>query len=174
MFGTRQYRVLTLVLCYSVFMARTIRIISVGKAHDAKLADKILEYEQRLKSSVRIEWLFINPKAEATRSLSVASESQYILQNLKEAECVILLDEIGKQYTSPEFSELIGHALASYKNVSIIIGGAYGVDERIKKRANITVSFGKMVMPHQLMRVVLIEQLYRSHMISIGSDYHHD
>lgn len=155
-------------------MARLIRIISVGKAHDALLAAKIAEYEKRLKAHTRIEWVYIPPRTEAMRSASIASESQSILQTLKDAEYAILLDETGKQYTSPQFSKELMDALSTNKDVSVIIGGAYGVDEHVKERANSTVSFGAMVLPHQLMRVVLAEQLYRAFMIKMGSDYHHD
>jgi 23S rRNA (pseudouridine1915-N3)-methyltransferase len=155
-------------------MAQTLRIISVGKAHDTHLAAAIAEYRKRLSPYIKIVWELIAPKPEATRFNGVASESQRIIKSLKEAEYVILLDETGKLYSSPEFSTTLYTALESHKYVCIIIGGAYGVDETVKKRANCTLSFGKMVFPHQLVRLMLIEQVYRAASIRIGNGYHHD
>ena len=155
-------------------MAQTVRILSVGKSHDALLSAAIAEYQKRLSPYIKIVWELIAPKPEATRSLGVASESQRIIKSLKEAEYVILLDETGKQYTSPEFSQTLFQALETHKYVCIIIGGAFGVDESVKKRANCTLSFGKMVFPHQLVRLMLAEQLYRAASIRLGNGYHHD
>ena len=157
-----------------MFVAQTIRILSVGKAHDPLFAGAIAEYQKRLSPYVKISWELIAPKPEATRSLGVASESQRIIKSLKEAEYVILLDETGKHATSPEFSSTLFGALETHKYVCIIIGGAFGVDESVRKRANYTLSFGSMVFPHQLVRLMLIEQLYRAASIRIGNGYHHD
>lgn len=154
-------------------MAKTIRIISVGKVHDPKFRDAIAYYETCLSSTYRLVWNIIPPKTEANRANSVASESNNIIQTLKEAEYVYLLDETGKEPTSEQFSTSLQTAMATQKDVSFIIGGAFGVDETVKKRANEIISFGKMVMPHQLVRLVLCEQLFRAVSIANGSDYHH-
>ena len=76
--------------------------------------------------------------------------------------------------TSPKFSQTLTAALTTSKDVSIIISGAYGVSDALKARANMVLAFGRMVMPHQLMRLVLIEQLYRAVSIKNGNSYHHD
>ena len=154
-------------------MARKINIICVGKAHDPLLVDAIALYQKRLHPHFAIEWCIVPPKQEATIKESAASESNTILRNLENAEYVLLCDERGSQPTSEQFSTLLYDALAHYKTVAIVIGGAYGVDDRVRKKANVIVSFGKMVLPHQLMRLVLIEQLYRAATIQLGSDYHH-
>lgn len=155
-------------------MANKIRIITTGKLHDKLFEAAILEYTKRLSPYVKIEWKILPPKTEATILQTIASESNATLACLKEAEKVILLDEHGTQFSSIEFSNLLLTSLATAKDVSLVIGGAYGVSDQLKARANTIISFGKMVLPHQLMRVVLIEQLYRSFMIAKGSDYHHD
>jgi 23S rRNA (pseudouridine1915-N3)-methyltransferase len=158
---------------YSVYMARKISILVTGKSHDQNLRAAIEEYEKRLAPYLAVHWQILPPKNEATSSQSVASECKATLRSLKEAEYVILLDETGPALSSEQFSELVMGTLGTQKDVAIIIGGAYGVSDEVKKRANATVSFGKMVLPHQIMRLVLIEQLYRAVSIHNGNDYHH-
>ncbi len=155
-------------------MANKIRILVIGKAHDKMFANAISEYEKRLAPHLKVQWIITPPKTEATSLLTVTSESNTMLASLKEAEFVILLDEHGEPMTSPKFSKTLTDAMANYKDVAFIIGGAYGVSDELKARANAVVSFGKMVLPHQLMRLVLIEQLYRAVSIHNGSEYHHD
>ena len=155
-------------------MANKIRILVIGKAHDKMFVSAIAEYEKRLATHLKVQWIITPPKTEATNLMSIASESNTILASLKEAEFVILLDEHGESMTSPKFSKTLTDAMANNKNVALIIGGAYGVSDELKVRANAVVSFGRMVLPHQLMRLVLIEQLYRAVSIYNGSGYHHD
>lgn len=155
-------------------MANKLKIITTGKAHDKLLEGAILEYTKRLKPYIQLEWKILPPKTEATTLPVATSESNTTLATLKDAEKVILLDETGTQMTSHEFSKTLMDTLATAKDVSIIIGGAYGVSDDLKKRADYTIAFGKMVLPHQLMRLVLTEQIYRAFMIVKGSGYHHD
>ncbi len=154
-------------------MARKIHIVSVGKAHDAHLVDAILLYQKRLHPHFKVEWLLLSPKQEATIKKGVTSESNSILRTLENAEYVFLCDELGAMPTSEKFSQLVYTALASYKHVYFVIGGAHGVDQRVQGRADFVLSFGKMVLPHQLMRLVLTEQLYRAATINAGTGYHH-
>ena len=153
-------------------MAHKVRIFTVGKAHDPKLRAAIEDYEVRLRP-LHIEWKILPPKTEATLGNTIASESYSIMQTLKQAEYVFLLDERGKQMSSEQFSEDFMHVLATHKDVCFIIGGAYGVSDQLRERANQVLAFGKMVMPHQLVRLVLIEQIYRATTIAAGSQYHH-
>ena len=153
-------------------MAHKIRIISVGKAHDANVRAAIEEYEKRL-LPLKIEWEILPPKTEATSGETIASESKTILKNLKQAEYVFVLDERGTQQTSEVFSAQLTQVLATNKNVTIVIGGAYGVTSEVRERAQTVLSLSKMVLPHQLVRLLLIEQLYRAISISAGSKYHH-
>jgi 23S rRNA (pseudouridine1915-N3)-methyltransferase len=155
-------------------MANKIRIITTGKAHDKLLEGAIAEYTKRLAPHLKVEWKILPPKLEAADLPTIASESNATLGILKDAEKVILLDETGTLMTSPQFSDTLAKCLAEAKDVSLIIGGAYGVSEELKKRANYTVAFGRIVLPHQLMRLVLVEQVYRAVMIQKGSAYHHD
>lgn len=158
---------------YSGDMARKIHIVSVGRAHDALLVDAIALYQRRLRAHFEVDWCLLPPKQEATIKESVASESNNIMRTLENAEYVVLCDERGSQLTSEQFSSDLYIALAHYKHIYFVIGGAHGVSEQVRKKANLVVSFGKMVLPHQLMRLVLIEQLYRASTIASGSAYHH-
>lgn len=154
-------------------MANKLRIISVGKAHDALLKEAIAMYQKRLSASIPVEWVLLALKTEATRSLGIASESNSILRTLKDAEFVILFDEKGTQVTSEQFSDILFIGLRTYKDVALIIGGAYGVNDEVKKRAHYIISFGNMVFPHQLIRLMVIEQLYRAASIQLDNGYHH-
>jgi 23S rRNA (pseudouridine1915-N3)-methyltransferase len=154
-------------------MARKINIITVGKSHDAFLVDAIALYKKRLHAHFRVDWCLLPPKQEATIADSIASESNTILRTLEKAEYVIVCDERGEAVSSEKFSKMVFDALASCNNIYFVIGGAHGVDEHVRARANKIISFGSMVLPHQLMRLVLIEQLYRAATIASGGSYHH-
>lgn len=160
-------------MCYTGDMARKIHIVSVGKAHDALLVDAIALYQKRLRAHFAVDWRLLPPKQEATIKESVASESNNIMRTLENAEYVVLCDERGLQLTSEQFSEALYTALATYKHIYFVIGGAHGVNEQVRAKADIVLSFGKMVLPHQLMRLVLLEQLYRASTIASGTGYHH-
>ena len=150
-----------------------ITILSVGKKNDPLSSAAIDEYEKRLKQSFAIQWIYVSYSGlsgnEARRD-----ESAKIKTHLKGGETVWLLDETGKQLTSPELSEKIETLKnGSTKDLFIIIGGAYGVDQTIKDRADFIWSLSKLVFPHLLVRLILVEQLYRAHEIARGSGYHH-
>ena len=120
-------------------MANKIRIITVGKAHDAKLREAIADYEQRL-APTKVVWHVLPPKTEASVAETIASESYAIASTLKEAEYIVVLDERGETLTSEAFSAKIISALATHKDFSFVIGGAYGVNDAVRKRANLVVS----------------------------------
>ncbi len=150
-----------------------ITILSVGKKNDPLSAAAIEEYEKRLKQSFAIQWIFV-PYSGFSGDEAQRDESVKIRVHLKSNETVWLLDETGVQLTSPELSEKIETLKnGSTKDLFIIIGGAYGVDKTIKDRADFTWSLSKLVFPHLLVRLILVEQLYRAHEIARGSGYHH-
>jgi 23S rRNA (pseudouridine1915-N3)-methyltransferase len=101
-------------------------------------------------------------------------ESSRILSACKAGEYVLLLDETGAALGSPDIASHIGRAQYSSQDICIVIGGAYGVDQSVKDRAQCVISFGKAVFPHQLMRVMVLEQLYRAYSILAGGKYHHE
>lgn len=142
-------------------------IISPGKAHSPELRDAITEYETRLRSSLPIEWVF---PAVGTKE----SEGQAILKLIKSEDVVVLLDERGKDIDSPSFAALLEDNLnQGTKRLVFIIGGAFGVSDEVIKRADETIRLSAMVFPHMIVRLILIEQLYRAWSIRSGGKYHH-
>ncbi len=144
-----------------------IKIISVGKRHDPAYDEKISEYEKRLKSFCRIEWLLV-PSGD------IEKESAKILKAIKQDDYVILLDERGVQINNQQLASALEKLQSRSKNLVVVIGGAYGVDNNVRLRANNILSLSKLVLPHQIVRLVAVEQIYRSFSILSGSKYHHE
>lgn len=147
-------------------------LVSVGKRHDPALLEAIEEFTQRLNREVETSWQLIKPSG-ADELTARRLESTAVLATLRADDYVVLLDERGKQYSSPQFASTYATWLASIGRVVFVIGGAYGVDERLHKRANTVWALSQLVFPHQLVRLVLVEQLYRAHMIAKNHPYHH-
>lgn len=142
--------------------------ITVGKKHDKDFVDAIERYEKRLKKFCDFEWRYIP-------SSTVDVESSAIERAIKPDDFVILLDENGAAVTNQELANKLEELQNnSIKRVVIIIGGAYGVNYQLIQRSSITYSLSNLVFPHQLVRLILVEQLYRSYSILAGSGYHHD
>lgn len=150
----------------------SIRILCVGKKHESWVVEGIERYQKRLKKPFDIEWVLLPHSAREGVSAR-QDESERILLRLHVDEFVVLLDEQGKNLDSPQLAALLLQPLESSKNVTVIIGGAYGVDETIHDRADIVWSLSKLVFPHQLVRLLLVEQLYRAQEIVHGGKYHH-
>ena len=147
-------------------------LISVGKRHDRDVASAIDEFTERLSREVETGWQLIKPSG-ADEPTARRLESTAVLTALKADDYVVLLDERGEQFDSPGFASKYNTWLARSGRVVFVIGGAYGVDERLFGRADTVWALSKLVFPHQLVRVILAEQLYRSHMIVKNHPYHH-
>lgn len=145
-----------------------ILLISVGKKHDTAVAEAIDDFTLRISRYAPVDWKLI-PSHE-----SVEVEGQSILNALDERDFVILLDERGKEISSEEFAHIVNARLnASTHRLAFIIGGAYGVSDSIRERANTTVALSQLTFPHQLVRLILAEQVYRAFTILKGEKYHH-
>ena len=149
-----------------------IRIVAIGKKHEAWVVPGIERYEKRLKQPWNVEWVLL-PHSSLEGRRARQEESERLLARLSPDDFVIVLDERGKNIDSPALSLTIQKQLDHSCPVVIIIGGAYGVDERIVARANFVWSLSRIVFPHQLVRLILAEQLYRAQEISLGHPYHH-
>lgn len=150
----------------------SIRIIAVGKKHEDWVESGIERYQKRLKRPFLIEWDIL-PHSSLDGLSARQEESRRIISRLNAHDYVILLDEHGKNLSSPELTEILQKQLNISRPISIIIGGAYGVDETIMERADLVWSLSKLVFPHQLVRLILTEQLYRAQEIDAGRPYHH-
>lgn len=150
----------------------SIRVLCVGKKHESWVSDGIERYQKRLKKPFTLEWALL-PHSAREGVAARQDESERILSRLSADEYVVLLDERGRMYDSPGLSALLLTPLQSSKSVTVIIGGAYGVDQTIHDRADVVWALSPLVFPHQLVRLILAEQLYRAQEIAGGGPYHH-
>ncbi len=141
-----------------------IRIICVGKLKD-QLKNVSEEYVKRIKGFTRIEIVEINEYKSSNIQESLKKEGEKVLE--KSGERFIILDAKGKQLSSEEFSQLLKHP-----NLTFVIGSHVGLSEDVKKKANIQLSLSKMTLPHQITRVILLEQIYRGFSILNNQPYH--
>lgn len=142
-------------------------IISPGKQHAPEYRAAIAEYEKRLQHAMPIEWHF---PSVGTKE----SEGEAILRRIQPTDVVVLLDEQGKEIDSPQLADLIDTNLSTgTKQLVFIIGGAFGVSDAVRIRAQHTIRLSRMVFPHMLVRLILAEQLYRAWSIRSGGKYHH-
>lgn len=142
-----------------------IRIVCVGKIKEKFYIDAINEYLKRLQKYHKI---IIDEVIDS----DIKHEGDLLLRKVHDKDYVVLLDIMGKEMSSLEFSQFIDTSFLWHSNITFIIGGSDGVDERIRNRANERVSFSKMTFPHQLFRVILLEQIYRSFKIMHHESYH--
>jgi len=147
-------------------------LLSVGKRHDPALQAAIDDFTARLNREVETVWHFIKPSG-ADEATARRLESSSVLDYLQSDDYVVLLDERGKEMSSEVFAEQYESTLTGARRIVFVIGGAYGVDETLHRRANLVLSLSSMVMAHQVVRLVLVEQLYRARMITKGHPYHH-
>jgi 23S rRNA (pseudouridine1915-N3)-methyltransferase len=147
-------------------------VLAIGKKHEAWVADGIDRYGKRLRKPYDLTWRLL-PHSSKEHDAARAEESAKVLNSLKPHQHVILLDERGTNLSSPELASHLQRQYDSGTEVVIVIGGAYGVNEELHRRANLTWSLSRLVFPHQLVRMILTEQLYRAQEISAGRAYHH-
>lgn len=148
-------------------------IVSVGKKHEAWVTEGIQRYEKRLRGGFSVEWVLL-PHSSLEGARARQEESERIISKLKQDDYVVLLDETGMIVDSPTLARRLDQQLTASKHIVVVVGGAYGVDETVHSRANWTWSLSKLVFPHQLVRLLLTEQLYRAQQILEGGKYHHD
>lgn len=150
---------------------------TIGKPHEPYVKTGIEDFTDRLKHYFKADWNIIPaPKNAATLSEADLKkrEGEIVISLLKDEDYLVLLDERGKQFSSEELAEFIQkRANSGIKRIIFLIGGAFGVDDSISKRANFTWSFSKLVFPHMLVRLILAEQLYRACTILRNEKYHH-
>jgi len=149
-----------------------ITILAIGKKHESWITEGLERYQKRLRTPWDVKWELL-PHSQFDGVKARQEESGRILSRLGPQDQVILLDEKGRQFDSPSLSTSLEESFLHAKSIVFVIGGAYGVDETIHQRANLVWSLSKLVFPHQLVRLILIEQLYRAEQISRNTGYHH-
>lgn len=151
---------------------------SVGKPHDPSLKNSIDDFTSRISRYYPVQWNIIPPLKNAA-ALSVEEtkkkEGLHILNLLSKDDYLVLLDERGKELSSPQLAAFIQQrANESTRQLVFLIGGAFGVDQAIMDRANFSWSLSKLTFPHQLVRLILSEQVYRACSIIRNERYHHE
>ncbi len=150
---------------------------SVGKSHESYVQEGVNDFSNRINRYFKTEWEIIPPVKDAA-SLQPAElkkrEGETILSRILKDDFLIALDENGRQMTSEGVAQLLQtRANSGTKRLIFLIGGAFGLDEAILKRANMTWSLSNLVFPHQLVRLILAEQIYRACTILCHEKYHH-
>ena len=148
-----------------------IRIICVGKIKEKFYRDAIMEYKTRLNKYTKLEIIEL-PDYDYDIKKTIKEESDNIIQILNKNDYNILLDVNGNEMDSVALSKKIENTLINYSNINFIIGGSYGVSDELKNVCNYKLSFSKLTFPHQLFRIVLLEQIYRSFKIINNEKYH--
>lgn len=155
-----------------------IKIIAIGKTHKDFLVKGEDEYLNRLKHYVSVESIVI-PDIKQTKNKSVdqikTEEGKLILGKIKNGGIIVLLDEKGKQYRSKEFASWVQDRMnRGPKHITFVIGGPYGFSKEVYQKAQEKISLSKMTFSHQMIRMLFLEQLYRSFTILRNEPYHHE
>ena len=149
-----------------------IKLICVGKIKETYLKEAIEEYQKRLSKYTRINIIELKDLNYSELDKVKKEEGENILKNIKTTDNVIILDMMGQELTSLELTGKLEQLERENSDLSFIIGGSYGLSDEVKKRANYSLSFSKLTFPHQLFRVVFLEQLYRTYKIRNNERYH--
>lgn len=149
-----------------------IKIICIGKLKEKYLSDAQEEYLKRLKKYTTIEAIELNDSSIEDEKIALEKEKEQVLKYLKPKEYLVTLEIEGKELSSIEFADKIDKTWIQYSDITFIIGGSYGIHPDIKEKSNFKLSFSKMTFPHQLFRILLLEQLFRSYKILNHEKYH--
>ena len=155
-----------------------VTIVTVGSLKEGYLREAVAEYKKRLSQYARVEEIEIkeerinNEDNRAEIESALAREAEKILAAIPKDAMKIALCVEGKQYTSEELAKLIGDGNDRGGKIAFIIGSSYGLSEKVKRECDVRLSFSKLTFPHQLMKVVLFEAVYRSFTILAGKRYH--
>ncbi len=155
-----------------------VKIIALGKLKEAYLRDAAAEYEKRLRGYCTFDFTELTPKAlpenpnESQIEKALLGEAEMILKAIPKGSLTVALCIEGKHYSSEGLADILEKAAKTNGSITFIIGSSYGLSDEIKRQAKIKMSMSDMTFPHQLARVMLLEQIYRGFKINEGSAYH--
>ena len=151
-----------------------LRLILVGRSERGHVADGLHHYVARIRRMEPFDEVVLPDAGRGEIAWQQRTESDRILAVLKPGEKVVVLDERGSQLSSPAFAQRLGTWRdQGVRDIAFVIGGAYGMTDDVRQRADLVLSVSAMVFPHQLIRVLFAEQLYRGLSILKGTGYHH-
>lgn len=149
-----------------------IKLIVVGTLKENYLKEAIKEYKKRLTKYTNLEIIEVKDEGLLEETKTIQKEAEKINKHLTDKDYIITLEIEGKELTSVEFAQKLDKILIETSNIVFIIGGSYGLSKEIKEKANLHLSFSKLTFPHQLFRVMLLEQIYRAYKIMNHEKYH--
>jgi len=151
-----------------------VRLIVVGRTERGFVAEGVEHYVKRLERTIDLELVVLPDAGRGEVTYQQRTESERILAALRPGERVVVLDERGSTLSSPAFAAQLGAWRdQGVRQVAFVIGGAYGMTDAVRERADLVLSLSAMVFPHQLVRILFVEQLYRAFSILKGTGYHH-
>ena len=149
-----------------------IKIICIGKIKESFFTDAIKEYQKRISKYHQLEIIELEDVGLDDKKVILKKEEEKLLKVINPKDYIVTLEIEGKELSSIEFSKKIEDTLITNSNITFIIGGSYGLSDTIKSMSNYKLSFSKMTFPHQLFRVILLEQIYRTFKIINNEEYH--
>ena len=149
-----------------------IKLITVGQIKEKYLKEAIEEYKKRISKYTNIEIIEVKDEGLVEEEKAKNKEAEKINKHISDRNYLITLEIEGQQITSPDLAKKIDNILIENSNIVFIIGGSYGLSDKIKNKAKVHLSFSKMTFPHQLFRVLLLEQIYRAYKINNNESYH--
>ena len=149
-----------------------IKLICVGKIKEKYFQEAIKEYEKRLSKYTKLDIIELPDLDYPEIDKIKKEEGKLILKHVRPSDNIIVLDIFGQEQDSLELTKTLMRLEQRNSNLTFIIGGSYGLSEELKKRANYYLSFSKLTFPHQLFRVIFLEQLYRTYKIRNNENYH--
>ncbi len=152
-----------------------IKIISIGSQPQKEINQLIDSYTQKVSAYSKVEWINLQLKLKDKNiKIKKELESQNILSKINSNAFIVSLDEKGQTFSSVELSQQVEKIMLNHSNINFIIGGADGLDQGILEKSNLVMSLSHLTLPHQLVKVFLIEQIYRSYSIINNLPYHRE
>ena len=149
-----------------------IKIICVGKIKESFFREAIQEYQKRLSKYTKLEIIELPDYTNGNAQENKKKEALLIQKQIGPKDYVITLEIEGRTFSSEQIAEKIDDLFQNYSTITFVIGGSYGLDASIKEKSDLSLSFSKMTFPHQLFRILLLEQIYRSYKIIHHESYH--
>lgn len=149
-----------------------IKIICVGKIKESYFKDAINEYTKRIQKYTKLNIIELEDKTGDTAEVIMTREAELIEKHISDKDYIISLAIEGEEYNSIQFSQKLDMLQMQNSNIVFIVGASYGIHSTIKNKSKLLLSFSKMTFPHQLFRIILLEQIYRSYRILNNEAYH--
>ncbi|MBD3270243.1 23S rRNA (pseudouridine(1915)-N(3))-methyltransferase RlmH [Candidatus Peregrinibacteria bacterium] len=150
-----------------------IQVIQIGKTKADFIKNAENEYQKRLQGYLKLTTVTLKEKKDLPKSEIINKEAELILESLPKNSFIIVLSEDGKIYDPIKFANLLTSSMQNYSKICFVIGGTYGISEKVKSSANLVLSFSRFTFTHEIIRMLLLEQIYRAFTIINNKKYHY-